>query len=174
MIRCIVQLATDKRFVLHERMKSSTHIWYLILAMVKLIGMSRIVKLQHAATAMTLLFTLVACFDRCEFWPTKQIAAAVGVAALLPVVSGLAVAGCAAAHGLLWHIARLLWHTCQSVSRTQQSGCDHTNSFDLLQAAHASGATPAWPVTRQLWHHPGTYCCKLCHCLPDHAVLRCL
>lgn len=37
---------------------------YLILAMVKLIGLSRLGKLQRAAAVMTFFFNVVVCFDR--------------------------------------------------------------------------------------------------------------
>jgi hypothetical protein len=37
---------------------------YLILAMVKLIGLSRLGKLQRAAAVMTFFFSVVVCFDR--------------------------------------------------------------------------------------------------------------
>ena len=39
---------------------------YLILVMVKLIGLSRLGKLQRAAAVMTFLFSVVVCFDRCS------------------------------------------------------------------------------------------------------------
>ena len=39
---------------------------YLILAMVKLIGLSRLGKLQQAAAVMTFFFSVVVCFDRCS------------------------------------------------------------------------------------------------------------
>ena len=39
---------------------------YLILAMVKLIGLSRLGKLQRAAAVMTIFFSVVVCFDRCS------------------------------------------------------------------------------------------------------------
>lgn len=38
---------------------------YLMLAMVKLIGLSRLGKLQHAACVMAFFVSFVVCFDRC-------------------------------------------------------------------------------------------------------------
>lgn len=46
-------------------MKYHSQCRYVILAMVKLIGLSRLGKLQRAAAVMTLCFNFVVCSDRC-------------------------------------------------------------------------------------------------------------
>lgn len=65
MIRSILQLRCDKRFVLHESIKSRGQILYSAAAMAAAIGRSRLSKQHHLAAGMAVLQAALICCDRC-------------------------------------------------------------------------------------------------------------